>query len=153
MTGPQPTPPPVTLASIQWDWGSAYTIGYGGDQWLAARRDSAGAITADTLTGLETAIQADYRHRPVSRDFDPPPGGTGAEDEDEDGHAPGTDESFLLTALREAFPAWVIRYNIGSRTWTARTRKKTISQPTSVLLCAALVLADRRARRQAGGWK
>jgi len=142
VTGPQPTPRPVTLASVHWNWGSAYAIGYQHDQWIAARRDANGTLVAATLTELEAAIQADYRTAPVSCVFDPP--GTPNDD------PPSDDESFLLTALREAFPSWAINYGTGRQPWTAQTRKTTISQPTAVLLCAALVLADRRARRTNG---
>jgi hypothetical protein len=40
--------------------------------------------------------------------------------------------------MRQAFPAWTIEYSIRARAWMARTRKKTICEPSAVLLCAAL---------------
>ena len=147
MTGP--TPAPVTLAGLVWHWGSAYAIGYRDDQWTATRRDGRGVLTRPTLAALETVIEADYRTDPVSRAFDPIGTPQGHEDADDD--RPGADESFLLAALAEAFPAWVISYDSTARTWTARTGKKTICEPTAVLLCAALVMAERRSRPLAGG--
>lgn len=105
--GPAGPMPPVTLASLMWDWGSAYAIGYGGDQWLAGRRDGGGVLAADALAGLEAAIEADHRHRPVPRQYGPPDTSTGLEEDE----APGDDESFLLAALQAAFPAWVISYD------------------------------------------
>jgi hypothetical protein len=79
-----PAGPPVTLASLIWDWGSAYTIGYDRDWWTAARRDGRAVLYAHTLADLESAIEANYRHRPVARDFDPP----GATDYLEPPHRP-----------------------------------------------------------------
>ena len=64
--------PAVTLESVAFDWGDAYLLSYTRDRWVALRRDSHRFLTAHTLTGLETAIEADYRDHPVPRDFDPP---------------------------------------------------------------------------------
>lgn len=144
-TGPAGALPPPTLAHLVWGWGSAYAIGYGQDQWRAARRDGRAVLAAHTLAGLAAAIEADYRHRPVPREFDPP--GIAPGDDD----APGDDEPFLLAALQAAFPAWAITYDPGTRTWTARTRRKTICQNSAVLLCAAMVLIERRYRQYTGG--
>jgi hypothetical protein len=143
---PTPEPPPLTLAAVIWGWGDAYVIGYQHDQWTAARRDGLATLRRPTLAALETAIQADYRTGPVPRAFDPPrtPGDDTADDR------PSDDESFLLTAMQEAFPAWAISYDTATRSWTAQTRKTTIRQPTAVLLCAALAGAGRRARRTSG---
>jgi hypothetical protein len=66
------TAPPATLAAVIFGWGDAYRIGYARDQWAAWRRDTYRLLTASTLTGLEQAIEADYQHRPVPRDYDPP---------------------------------------------------------------------------------
>jgi hypothetical protein len=71
MTG-GPAGPPVTLATLIWDWGGAYAISYGEDQWIAARRDGRAVLITETLTGLETDIQDDYRYQPVPRNSDPP---------------------------------------------------------------------------------
>jgi hypothetical protein len=144
---PTPGPPPLDLAAVVWGWGDAYVIGYQEDQWTAARRDGCATLIRPTLAALETVIEADYRTNPVSRAFDPP-GSTW--NENKPNTAPSEDESVLLTAMREAFPAWAISYDSGTRSWTAQTRKTTVSQPTAVLLCAALVLADRRPRRTSG---
>ena len=64
--------PPVTLESLSFHWGDAYLIGYARDRWVALRRDRHRFLTAPTLTGLETAIEADYRDHPVPRHFGPP---------------------------------------------------------------------------------
>jgi hypothetical protein len=142
MTG-SPATPPVTLSALLWDWSDAYTIGYQHDQWTAARRDGRATLRRPTLATLETAIQADYRTRPVPRTFDPPatPG-----DDRTDDRTTG-DESFLLTALQQAFPAWTISYDTAARSWTAQTPTTTIRQPTAALLCAALAGASRRTHR------
>jgi hypothetical protein len=68
--------PAVTLESVAFHWGDAYLISYARDRWVALRRDRHRFLTAPTLTGLETAIEADYRDHPVPRD----PGPTGAAD-------------------------------------------------------------------------
>ena len=148
-TGPAGPVPRRTLAQLIWGWGSAYEIGYGGDQWIAARRDGHGVLAANTLPALETVIEADYRHRPVPREFDPPGSDSGAADDDEDARLPGEDEGFLLAAMQAAFPAWAISYSSEMQAWIARTRKTTICQGSPVLLCAALVGAERRYRQHA----
>jgi hypothetical protein len=56
-----------------------------------------------------------------------------------------------LAALAEAFPAWAISYSFTTGTWTARTRKKTLCHASAVLLCAAMVLAERRYRQSPAG--
>ncbi len=65
--------PAVTLESLSFHWADAYLISYARDRWVALRRDRHRFLTAGTLTGLETAIEADYRDHPVPRDFDPGP--------------------------------------------------------------------------------
>jgi hypothetical protein len=148
--GPAPARPPVTLASLIRDWGDAYTIGYDRDWWTAARRDGRAVLYARALATLESALDANYRTRPVPRTCDPPQDSPGdAPDSDPGGLA--EDESFLLAALAEAFPAWAISYSYTNGTWTARTRKKTIRHESAVLLCAAMVLAERRHRQSPAG--
>jgi hypothetical protein len=141
MTG-TPATPPVTLAAVVWDWSDAYMIGYQHDQWTATRRDGRTTLKRPTLAMLDTAIQADYRTRPVPRAFDPPAPGDDTTDD-----RPAGDESFLLTAMQKAFPAWTISYDTATRSWTAQTPATTIRQPTAALLCAALAGAARRAHR------
>lgn len=150
MTGGPPgagsTPPPVTLASLAWEWGDAYALGYRDDQWIAARRDGRGVLAAGTLTGLEAAIEADYRNRPVPRKFDPPsPAGHDSSPDEERAE----DESFFLAAMREAFPAWTLDYSTELRMWTAHDSTGTLCMDSAVLLCAALVLIERRRHRAA----
>ncbi len=48
--------------------------------------------------------------------------------------------------LRAAFPLWAITYSTQMRAWVARTRKKTICENSSVLLCAAFMLIARQHR-------
>jgi membrane-associated phospholipid phosphatase len=92
------TGPPVTLAAVIFGWGAAYRIGYARDRWAAWRRDTHRLLTASTLTGLDHAIQDDYRHRPVPRDFDPP--GAAAYLSFPDGHGvTAEDTDFILGAL------------------------------------------------------
>jgi len=64
--------PAVTLESVAFDWGDAYLLSYARDRWVALRRDSHRFLTAHTLTGLERAIEADYRDHPAPRHFGPP---------------------------------------------------------------------------------
>ncbi|MGA2828737.1 MAG: hypothetical protein ABSF03_21755 [Streptosporangiaceae bacterium] len=93
MTGPRPA-----LASVILHWAGAYRIGYGRDQWTAMRRDTGRLLTADTLAGLERAIKADYRDRPVPGDFDP--SGATAYLSFPDGHGvTAEDRDFILAAL------------------------------------------------------
>jgi hypothetical protein len=141
--GPGPGRPPVTLASLAFGWGDAYDLGYRDDQWIAARRDGRGVLAASTLSGLDAAIEADYRNRPVPRDFDPP---RPVSHDTGPGDQLGEDESFLLSALRAAFPAWAIDYSTGLRAWTASSSAGTLCVNSPVLLCAVLVLIERRHR-------
>ena len=62
---------PSALEALGFEWGDAYLLSYSRDRWVALRRDARRFLIAGTLTGLEHAIQADYRHHPVSRDCDP----------------------------------------------------------------------------------
>jgi hypothetical protein len=79
-------------------WGDAYRIGYARDQWAAWRRDTYRLLTAGTLAGLEQAIEADYQHRPVPRDYDPP--GAAAYLSFPDGHGvTAEDANFILAGL------------------------------------------------------
>ena len=64
------------------------------------------------------------------------------------GPCPGSGESFLLAALRSAFPAWTVGYSTGAGVWIARAAAATICENSLVLLCAGLVLAERRDRQQ-----
>ena len=133
---------PVTLESLAFHWGDAYLFGYARDKWLALRRDHLRFLTADTLAGLERALEADHRDHPVPRDFDPP----GATDylSLADDELPDEDAQFLLAALRHAFPLWVITYSGQMHAWLARTRKKIICENSPVLLCAALLMLQCR---------
>ena len=140
---------PSELEALMFEWGDAYLFSYIRDRWVALRRDTRRFLIAGTLTGLEHAIQADYRHHPVSRDCDPP--GTAdylnlPDDGDVAGDGDVTDEEsrFILAALRYAFPSWTITYSPQLRSWIARSRGKTICQNSPVLLCAALTLIERR---------
>lgn len=144
--GPGQARPSATLASLAWRWGDAYHLGYRNDQWTAGRRDGRGVLAADTLSGLEAAIKADYRDRPVPRDFDPPSSGGDDSDPDE---GLAEDESFLLAAIRAAFPAWTIDYRTELRLWTAHDGTGTLCMDSAMLLCAALVLIERRRHRTA----
>jgi hypothetical protein len=131
------------VEELAFGWGDAYLFGYARDRWVALRRDSTRFLTAGTLTGLEHAIEADYRHHPVPRDYDPP----GATDylglpDDDDGADAGT--RFLLAALRCAFPSWTITCSEPIGAWIARSGQKTICQNSPVLLSAALLLIQRR---------
>ena len=72
MRGGHDRPPAVTLESVAFDWGDAYLLSCARDRWVALRRDSHRFLTAHTLTGLERAIEADYRDHPAPRDFGPP---------------------------------------------------------------------------------
>jgi hypothetical protein len=151
VTGPDPAPP-VTLASLTWDWGGAYDLGYDRDWWTATRRDGHAVLFAHTLAALETAIMINYRTRPVPRDFDPPgaadylqPPGQDDEAAEEDA---GLDDGTLVTVreLRSAFPLWTITYSAELDAWIGQTRKKTICQNSAVSLALALTLIERRER-------
>ena len=135
---------PSELEALMFEWGDAYLFSYIRDRCVALRRDTRRFLIADTLTGLEHAIQADYRHHPVSRDCDPP--GTadymGLPDDGDvagDGEVADEESRFILAALRYAFPAWTFTYSSPLRAWFARSCGKTICQNSPVLLCAALM--------------
>lgn len=154
--------PPATLDDLTWGWGDAYLFSYARDRWIALRRDARYFVTAETLAGLEQAIMADYRGNPVSRDYDPlrAAGGLDPGDEEND-EGDGDDEAgdqflvdgtpAILAALRQTFPLWAISYNWGTRVWTARSEKKTITENSPTLLCVALILIERRHRQRAPG--
>ena len=95
--------PPVTLKSLDFEWGDAYIISYARDQWAALRRDTRRFLTAGTLDELAASIETDYTASPVPRDFDPP--GT-ADYLDEDA-VPGQDGERLelLAGLPGRVPA------------------------------------------------
>ena len=120
------------LETLAFHWADAYLLSYSRDRWVALRRDTRRFLIAGTLTGLEHAIQDDYRHHPVSRASDPP--GTAdclnLDDGDvpADGDVPDEETRFILAALRYAFPAWTITYSPPLRAWTARSCGKTICQ-------------------------
>ena len=103
------------LETLAFHWADAYLLSYSRDRWVALRRDTRRFLIAGTLTGLEHAIQDDYRHHPVSRASDPP--GTAdclnLDDGDvpADGDVPDEETRFILAALRYAFPAWTITYS------------------------------------------
>ena len=135
------------LETLAFHWADAYLLSYSRDRWVALRRDTRRFLIAGTLTGLEHAIQDDYRHHPVSRASDPP--GTAdclnLDDGDvpADGDVPDEETRFILAALRYAFPAWTITYSPPLRAWIARSCGKTICQNSPVLLCAALMPIER----------
>ena len=140
---------PSELEALAFHWADAYLISYVRDRWVALRRDTRRFLIADTLTGLEHAIQDDYRHHPVSRDCDP----RGAADylnlpEDGDlagdGDVPDEESQFILAALRYAFPSWTIRNSALLWAWIARAHGMTICQNSPVLLCAALLIERRQ---------
>ena len=162
--------PGVTPESLDWHWGDAYIICYARDQWAALRRDTRRFLTAETLDQLATKIDADYAAHPVPRQFSPPgtadyPGTPGEnEDEDDDDDldedgVPGRDRDTdrdrerlgLLMGLRQLFPQWAISYAPFSRAWTARNDDTTIRQNSAALLCAALMLAERKQRQARHG--
>ena len=64
--------PAVTLETVAFDWGDAYLLSFTRDRGVALRRDRHRFLTAPTLTGLEKAIEADYRDHPVPRHSGPP---------------------------------------------------------------------------------
>jgi len=51
---------PSALEALGFEWGDAYLLSYSRDRWVALRRDTRRFLVADTLTGLEHAIRADY---------------------------------------------------------------------------------------------
>ena len=58
--------------TLSFHWGDAHLLTCTRDRWVTLRRDRHRFLTAHTLTGLKTAIEADYRDHPVPRHFDPP---------------------------------------------------------------------------------
>ena len=100
------------LETLAFHWADAYLLSYSRDRWVALRRDAGRFLIAGTLTGLEHAIQDDYRHHPVSRASDPP-GTADCLNLDDgyvpaDGDVPDEETRFILAALRYAFPAWTL---------------------------------------------
>jgi hypothetical protein len=55
------------LQDLRHHWGSAYVITYHRGQWIAARRDTHDALTAESVDELREKIREDYRERPVPR--------------------------------------------------------------------------------------
>ena len=105
---------PPTLAYLSFHWGYAYLLGYARDRWVAVRRDGKRFLAADTLAGLEHAINDDYRQRPVPRDFAPAgtAGYPGLLDGEPDDDLDTLDAEMLLAAeLRKAFPLWTVGYS------------------------------------------
>jgi hypothetical protein len=136
----------VTLTSLTSQWGDLYLICYARDRWVALRRGGTGFLTADTLGGLESAIEADHGDHPAARGSGPP-GATRhvrLPDEPDSGDVPDAETRFTLAALRQAFPSWAIICSspLGAR--IARAGRRTISQHSPVMLCAALMLIERR---------
>ena len=159
---------PVTLQSLAFEWGDTYVLSYVRDRWVALRRETHRFLDADTLAGLEHAIEDDYRHHPVSRDFDPPgatdylDGPDYDTDDDADDDAEGYDEyepdyepglatGLTVLHLRDAFPRWDISYSPQSRAWIARGQTGTICVNSAALLWVALMLIERGQRRAGNG--
>jgi hypothetical protein len=133
----------VTLESLEFRWGDIYLVCYARDKWVALRRDHLRFLTADTLAGLERAIESDHRDHPLPRDFGP----AGAadylsvpDDDLPDEDLPDDASRFVLAALRHAFPLWTITYSAQMHAWIAWTRTKTLCENSPVLLCAALLM-------------
>ena len=60
------------LGHLQWNWGDAYEITFGGDGWHALRRDGAGGpIGAASAGELRQRILGDYMALSVPRACDP----------------------------------------------------------------------------------
>ena len=55
------------LDELRHHWGEAYLIHRLGARWVAQRRDSRQAISADSAAGLLELIRADYAARPIPR--------------------------------------------------------------------------------------
>jgi hypothetical protein len=56
------------LDKLRWHWGEAYLIEYfGGETWVAQRRDNHATLGAKTAPELLDRIRADYFSHPVSR--------------------------------------------------------------------------------------
>jgi hypothetical protein len=57
------------LADLRHHWGSAYRIDcHGSGRWLAVRRDTGAALTADSALTLRDEILSDYTAFPVPRE-------------------------------------------------------------------------------------
>ena len=55
------TGPPVTLESLEFEWGDAYLIHYARDQWAALRRDTRRFLAAATLDELAAGSKPTIR--------------------------------------------------------------------------------------------
>ena len=149
MTGQQP----VTLESLTSRWGDLYLICYARDRWVALRRDSMRFVTADTLAGLEHAIESDSRDYPVLGGSGPAAAARYVSLPDEPADSDGADAGtrFFLAALRHAFPSWTITCSSGLGAWIARTGGRTICQGSPFMLCAALTLIEGKQHRARHG--
>lgn len=136
---------------------------------MALRRDTGRFLIADTIAGLEHAIEDDYRHHPVPREADPPgaadylsppeeyPGEEWSEDDSPEldgGGVPDVETRIILRELQMVFPLWTITYSGQMRAWIARTPEQTVCENSPMLLCMALALIERRQRqaKNSGGW-
>ena len=63
---------PSALEALEFEWGRRVFVQLQPGPVGGAAPRHPRFLIADTLTGLEHAIQDDYRHHPVSRDCDPP---------------------------------------------------------------------------------
>jgi hypothetical protein len=59
------------IADLRWHWGEAYEIGWTDGKFTAERRDDGDLLTASSAEELYERIAADYRNRPVSREYGP----------------------------------------------------------------------------------
>jgi hypothetical protein len=57
------------LVDLRGHWGSAYEISLSHSQFIAARRDGQGVLTARSISELWRLIREDYRRNPVPRDL------------------------------------------------------------------------------------
>jgi hypothetical protein len=57
------------LTDLRNHWGTAYEISLSHSQFIAARRDGQGVITARSVAELWRLIREDYRRAPVPRDL------------------------------------------------------------------------------------
>ena len=64
--------PPVTLESLDFEWGDAYLISYVRDQWAALRRGTRRFLTAQTPDVLAARIETDDTASRAPRDCGPP---------------------------------------------------------------------------------
>jgi hypothetical protein len=143
--------PPWTLESLAFHWGDAYLFCYTRDRWVALRRDKRYFITADTLDGLQEAIQRDYNARRVPRDFDPA-GATDyldGEDQlqgrgDDRAAVPDIETQIILRELRQRFPSWRITYSPQLGAWVAKSRYGTFCENSMTLVCIALTRIEQR---------